>query len=104
MLSLDNAFSDEDVMRFVDRIRRFLKLSADEPLAFTAEPNIDGLSMSLRYEAGELVTAATRALRTTARVRDRPSSSISTTAAAATWRMTSRSICGEMSSCHAKEW
>src|SRR4029077_18231471 len=60
ILSLDNACSEEDGTRFVDRIRRFLKLSADEPLAFTAEPKIDGLSMSLRYEKGELATAATR--------------------------------------------
>ena len=60
MLSLDNAFSDEDVGKFVERIRRFLKLDADEPLAFTAEPKIDGLSMSLRYQDAKLVTAATR--------------------------------------------
>ena len=60
MLSLDNAFSEEDVTRFVERIRRFLKLVADEPLVFTAEPKIDGLSMSLRYEDGKLINAATR--------------------------------------------
>jgi DNA ligase (NAD+) len=60
MLSLDNAFADEDVVDFVGRIRRFLKLGDDDEIAFSAEPKIDGLSMSLRYEAGELVTAATR--------------------------------------------
>ena len=60
MLSLDNAFAEEDVLDFVGRIRRFLKLSDDDKIDFSAEPKIDGLSMSLRYEEGELVTAATR--------------------------------------------
>jgi DNA ligase (NAD+) len=59
MLSLDNAFADEDVRDFVGRIVRFLKLP-DDKIDFSAEPKIDGLSMSLRYEGGELVTAATR--------------------------------------------
>src|ERR1700751_4024505 len=59
MLSLDNAFAEEDVRDFVGRIVRFLKL-ADDRMDFSAEPKIDGLSMSLRYEGGELVTAATR--------------------------------------------
>src|SRR5664279_5221060 len=60
MLSLDNAFAEEDVVDFVGRIRRFLKLAEDDRIDFSAEPKIDGLSMSLRYEGGELVTAATR--------------------------------------------
>jgi len=60
MLSLDNAFAEQDVVDFVGRIRRFLRLPDDEEIVFSAEPKIDGLSMSLRYEGGKLVTAATR--------------------------------------------
>ncbi len=60
MMSLGNAFDDEDVADFDRSIRKYLGLSADAPLAYTAEPKIDGLSLSLRYEQGKLVQAATR--------------------------------------------
>ncbi|QCI65831.1 NAD-dependent DNA ligase LigA [Phreatobacter stygius] len=60
MLSLSNAFADDEVFDFVGRVRRFLGLAADAPVAMTAEPKIDGLSCSLRYENGLLSVAATR--------------------------------------------
>jgi DNA ligase (NAD+) len=60
MLSLDNGFTQEDAQEFEARVRRFLNLGPDQPLAFTAEAKIDGLSLSLRYEDRRLVTAATR--------------------------------------------
>jgi DNA ligase (NAD+) len=60
MLSIDNAFDDETLMEFEGRVRRFLRVPEDEPVAFTAEPKIDGLSANLRYVRGRLAQAATR--------------------------------------------
>ncbi|MDC0135209.1 NAD-dependent DNA ligase LigA [Sulfitobacter sp.] len=60
MLSLGNAFNDEDVVEFDTSVRKYLGLATDAPLTYTAEPKIDGLSLSLRYEKGVLVQAATR--------------------------------------------
>lgn len=60
MLSLENAFSNEDVEKFVKTVRNLLGLNSADPLSFSAEPKIDGLSLNLRYEAGELVSASTR--------------------------------------------
>src|SRR5690606_13087293 len=60
MLSLENAFDEEDLRDFVARVKRFLSWSDDEPLLFVAEPKIDGLSINLRYEQGRFVRGATR--------------------------------------------
>ena len=60
MLSLSNVFDEKHVIEFDDRLRKYLGLGAQVPLAYTAEPKIDGLSLSLRYERGHLIQAATR--------------------------------------------
>ena len=60
MLSLGNAFSDDEITEFVERVRRFLRVPSDQKIVFTAEPKIDGLSCTLRYERGRLTRGATR--------------------------------------------
>ncbi len=60
MLSLGNAFSDDEIAEFVERVRRFLRFTPDQKIVFTAEPKIDGLSCTLRYEQGRLTRGATR--------------------------------------------
>ena len=60
MLSLGNVFAEDEVLEFLDRVRRFLRIADGDPLEVTAEPKIDGLGISLRYEDGKLAVAATR--------------------------------------------
>src|SRR5262249_32691862 len=60
MLSLNNAFNDDDVHQFVFRVRKYLNLPDDEIVTYTAEPKIDGLSLELRYVSGNFVQAITR--------------------------------------------
>ncbi len=60
MLSLGNVFAEDEVLEFLDRVRRFLRIPEGDPLEVTAEPKIDGLGISLRYEDGRLAVAATR--------------------------------------------
>lgn len=98
MLSLDNTFSQEDVQDFVAGVYRFLGRLPDQSIAFTAEPKIDGLSMSIRYENGRLVTAATRGDGTTgenvtANIRPSPRSPTSCRKACRpSWRSAVKSI------------
>ena len=95
-----NAFDDEDVVDFLARVRRFSGLTADEPIAMTAEPKIDGLSISLRYEHGRLVEAATRGDGTRAKTSPPTCATIARNSRDADWQATCRTHRGARRDLH----